>query len=162
MKLETAAHWRQTMKLYHDVCPVSGLPGSHPPVPALSVSPTLSLESCVLASSVWVSSCTSASAHGLEEPSRERVVFVGPPPLWLAEDRTLAPFTSKTRVLLILSRSAALLKNECSQVSKFIIKLQINYFVLKCLKFFFKYSKQQTLKYFLLYVTIQLIPQNAI
>lgn len=90
-------------------------------------------------------------------------MFVGlPPPPWLAEDRTLAPFTSKTRVLLILSRSAALLKNECSQVSKFIIKLQINYFVLKCLKFFFKYSKQQTLKYFLLYVTIQLIPQNAI
>lgn len=68
------------MKLYHDVCPVSGPPGSHPPVPALSVSPTLSLESRVLASSVWVSSCTSASAHGLEEPSRERVVFVGPPP----------------------------------------------------------------------------------
>lgn len=80
MKLETAAHWRQTMKLYHDVCPVSGPPGSHPPVPALSVSPTLSLESRVLASSVWVSSCTSASAHGLEEPSHERVVFVGPPP----------------------------------------------------------------------------------
>lgn len=79
------------------------------------------------------------------------------------EDRILALLTSKTRVLLILSKKFCTCEEQgCSKVSEFIIKLQINYFVLKCLKFFFKYSKQQTLKYFLLSVTIQLIPQNAI
>lgn len=65
------------------------------------------------------------------------------------EDKILAFFTSKTRVSLILSKKCCTSEEQgCSQVSKFIIKLQINYFVLKCLKFFFKYSEQQTLKIF--------------
>lgn len=97
----------------------------------------------------------------LEVPSRERVVFVVSP--LTSGGQNPALLTSKTRVLLILSKKCCTCEEqECSKVSKFIIKLQINYFVLKCLKFFFKYSKQQTLKYFLLSVTIQLIPQNAI
>lgn len=90
------------------------------------------------------------------------VVFVVSPPLAGGGQNPCSFYLQDEGLVDSFQKRCTSEEQECSRVSKFIIKLQINYFVLKCLKFFFKYSKQQTLKYFLLYVTIQLIPQNAI
>lgn len=128
--------------------PASWLPGSQPGVPAygtfLSMSshpypiPALSERVHILVSSVWSLPVPLHQHMNWKVCSHERMACVGFLPLWLVEDRNSCSFYLLRRgSQWFTSRSAMLLKKECTKVSKFIIKLNINYFVLKCLKFFF-------------------------